>query len=162
MRLLGALCCACACMVYGFMRYNAYKNDADALKDYLTAFQKMAADLHFSSPPLPLLLQKNAPDNQHYLYRLGEKMENAGALPLDDIMEMAGQPPLKKEMQLCLRQLLEGLHAPQPAWQQKAMEEIILRFRQAEEAARQDLQVKGKLSLQLSILAGCALFILIC
>lgn len=160
---MGALCSACACMLFGCIRYQQMKTRADQLASYLLPLRKLAAGLSFSSASLPAQLQSCVPDTAHYLYKLGRTMENAGAASMESILETTGTPPLiPPHMQQILQQWLESLLLPDPLWRQKAMEHTLLLWEEETAKARDALNRKGTLSIRLSLLGGCALFILFC
>ena len=163
MRLLGALCSACACMLFGVMRYTKMKEDWEQLQSYLPALKKLDAGLQFSACPLPQMLKNCAPDNRHYLHKLGETMEQAGALSVQEIFEKAGTPPrLSANMQKALLQWLESLTLPDPQYRQNVMNHTLALWENETDNAREKLMRQGSLAIRLSLLAGCALFILLC
>lgn len=162
-RLLGALCSACACMLFGLLRYTRMKESWDQLQSYLPALKKLDAGLQFSARPLPRMLKDCAPDKGHYLHRLGETMEHSGALSVQELFEKAGAPPaLSPDMQQTLLQWLESLTLPDPQYRQKAMDHTLSRWEEATNNAREKLIRQGSLAIRLSLLGGCALFILLC
>ena len=162
-RLLGALCSACACMLFGLLRYTKMKESWEQLQSYLPSLKKLDTGLQFSSRPLPDMLKNCAPDDQHYLHRLGETMEQAGTLSVQEIFDKAGSPPLLSPgMQQTLLQWLESLMLPDPQYRQKAMDHTIALWEEETEKAREKLMQRGSLAIRLSLLGGCALFILLC
>lgn len=162
-RLLGALCGACACMLWGVMRYVRMKEAWEQLHSYLPALKKLDAGLQFSARPLPELMKSCAPGPEHYLYKLGETMEQSGALSIHDIFTKAGAAPLlSSQMQQVLLQWLESLLLPDPVFRQKAMDHTLSLWENEAEKAREKLMRQGALSIRLSLLGGCALFIMLC
>lgn len=162
-RLLGALCSACACMIFGILRYTKMKERWEQLQSYLPALKKLDAGLQFSVRPLPDMLKTCAPDENHYLHKLGEVMEQSGSLSVQEIFDKTGVPPLlSPDMHKTLQQWLESLMLPDPQYRQKAMDHTIALWEEETEKARERLMHKGLLYIRLSLLAGCALFILLC
>lgn len=162
-RLMGAMCSACACMLWGMIRYTRMKERWEQLQSYLPALKKLDEGLLFSSRPLPQMLKNCAPDKMHYLYKLGETMEQSGALSMQAILEKAGEPPLlSPDMQQVLLQWLESLLLPDPIYRRKAMDHTLERWEAETNNARERLIHQGALAIRLSLLAGCALFILLC
>lgn len=159
-RLVAALCAACACMVYGCIRWQGLKDALDTRKTFLAGLEKMETQLRYSAPPLPLLLMQAAPDDAHYFFRLGRAMEMGGALPVGVLMENAG--PLPSGLKEPLEKLVEALVAPGADMRLACLEHTRHYLEKETEKARERLANKGKLCLQLSLLGGCALFLLIC
>ena len=161
-RLPGALCGACACMLLGVMRYMRLKDTWEQLNSFLHALKKLDAGLQFSSCPLPELIKSSAPGREHYLYKLGETMEQSGPISMKDICKKAGMPPLSPTMQQVLLQWLESLLLPDPGFRQKAMENTLTLWENETEKAGERLMRRGTLAIRLSLTGGCALFIILC
>lgn len=162
-RLISALCGACACLLFGCIRYQRCKAGAACTEEFLLALEKLDISLQLSSLPLPDQLKNCAPDEHHYLYLLGEEMERSAALPMAAIMERVCFPPqLSQEMQPVLLQLMEHLLLPLEDAREHAVRRALSLWEKDVEDKKAHLQVKGKLSVQLSVLGGCALFILLC
>lgn len=162
-RLLGALCSACACMLFGVMQYTKMKEDWEQLQSYLPALKKLDAGLQFSAHPLPQMLKDCAPDEHHYLHKLGETMEQSGALSVQEIFEKAGTPSsLAPDMQQALLEWLESLLLPDPKYRQKVMDHTLALWEEKTNNAQEKLKSRGALVIRLSLLGGCALFIMLC
>lgn len=162
-RTTGALCCALAVMLYGCMRQRALQARLHCLEEYGQALQRMQQSLRFSLPSLPRLIMECAPDEQHYLFRLGHTLSQSGALPLPVVMEKTGEDPfLSAPLRHTLLQMMEGLLSPGADVQNAALSNALAAFSQETEEAKKALEQKGKLWLQLSVLGACALFILLC
>lgn len=162
MRLLGAMSCACACMLYGCMRYRRHKGYADMMASFLQALQKLNISLQLSALPLPRQLMDCAPNEKHYLHRLGSLLEKSAAPPREIMGTIPYPPLLPAGMQAALLRMMESFQWPLPALRQKAMDHILLLWEQETNAALDRLHRLGKLTIQLSVLGGCALFILFC
>ena len=163
MRTTGALCCALAVMLYGCMQQRSLEAHLRCLEEYGQALQSMQKALRFSLPPLPTLLMECAPDETHYLFRLGRALAQSGALPLAKVMEKAGEDGhLSPSLQRTLQQMMDGLLSPGEDGRNGALSIALSAFLEEREKAQKALEQKGKLWLQLSVLGGCALFILLC
>lgn len=161
--MMAALLCALLCTLMGWMQYKKYHQDAHHALLFLQALEKMAAEMRFTVLPLPELMKKSAPDAQHFLFRLGRMMETHPALPPDQLLQKAGMPAeLPLQLQAMLQKLFLGLHAPEDAFRQRIMEDTLQCWKEETEKLQAVFRKKGPLSLQLSLLLGCALFILFC
>ena len=109
------------------------------------------------------LLKVCAPEEDHFFHRLARAAEQNPALPPAQLMAMAAPlPALPKPPLDALIRLLETLWGPDGEMQKRVLEEVLSLYR-LETAHLQSLaNQRGPLFLQLSLLGGCALFILFC
>lgn len=150
-------------MLFGMLQYTRMKERWEQMQSYLPALKKLDAGLRFSARPLPQMLKDCAPGENHYLYKLGETMEQCGALSVQEIFDKTGVPPLlSSDMRKTLLAWLESLMLPDARYRQKAMDHTLSLWEEETEKARNKLMQKGLLLIRLSLLAGCALFILLC
>lgn len=149
-------------MTFGCMRWQQMKQALDMQKSFLQALEKMDGLLQFSSPSLPRLLMESAPDECHYFYRLGREMAASGALPISEVLERTGPCPLSAALQEKMEKLIHSLMCPGEEFRLSALKATLHAFEKATEEAGHAFETKGKLTLQLSLISGCALFLLLC
>ena len=159
---LGAVCALC-CISVGFSKANALRENARQAKMVLEALEKMALQLRINPSSLPDLLKACAPEEDHFFRRLAQAAEQSPALPPAQLMAMAAPlPSLPKPPLDALIHLLETLWGPDGEMQKKVLEDVLSLYRMETARLQSTADQRGPLFLQLSLLAGCALFILFC
>ena len=160
--ILGAMCALC-CISVGFSKSNALRENTRQAKMILEALEKMALQLRINPCSLSDLLKVCAPEEDHFFHRLARAAEQNPALPPAQLMAMAAPlPALPKPPLDALIHLLETLWGPDGEMQKKVLEEVLSLYRMETDRLQSLANQRGPLFLQLSLLAGCALFILFC
>lgn len=160
---MGAAFSACACMAWGLIMHKRYKTIWETAEEWQQILEKMDAEIRFHPASLPALLQACAPEKDHPLWLLAQSMAESPALtPAQRIAHIPLPAELPSPLQSAFCRLLEALAAPNENWRRTALLETqALWRRETEKLHRQFLQ-KGPLWVKLSLLGGCALFILLC
>lgn len=161
-RMIPGLLCALCCTAFGLSQAHLLKEKALQAKTLLEAVEKMALQLRISLCSLPQLLKSCAPSQDHFFHRLARAIEEAPALPPAQLLAQVPPPPLPPSLETSLFHLLETLWGPDEAMQKKVLDDTVAIFRQETARLQETAAKKGPLFLQLSLLAGCALFILLC
>lgn len=160
--ILGAMCALC-CISVGFSKSNALRDTAHQAKMILEALEKMALQLRINPSSLPDLLKACAPEEDHFFRRLARAAEKSPALPPAQLIATAAPlPALPKTPLNALIHLLETLWGPDAEMQKKVLEEVLSLYRMETDRLQSLANQRGPLFLQLSLLGGCALFILFC
>ncbi len=154
---------ACICMLMGLMQKNRLCQQEREAAAFARALESLLLALQLSSAPLPLMLRECAPEEGHFFHRLGCLMEEQPALSPKALLDRLSPPPcLPKDMAASLVPLLECLSLPRVQEQQQIMGDILTLWKREAESAREIARQKGRLTVKLGLLGGCALFILLC
>ena len=160
--MIPGLLCALCCTTFGLSYCHTCRENARQAKMMLEALEKMALQLRINLCSLPQLLKSCAPSEEHFLHRLAQEAEENPALPPALLTEKAAPLPVSRNLEGALFRLLETLWGPDAELQKKVLEETLSVFRKESAGLQETADKKGPLFLQLSLLAGCALFILLC
>ena len=160
---IAAVFAAAACVALGSGASRRLNGRESMLKEWETALKRMENALAFDNAPLPHVLRAGADNHLPTLQALINRMEEAPAQPIDELLnDLPWDPLLTDSEKDVLLQCLKALFSPSPIQQSQALARAQAQWQEFLKSAKAAREKNGRLYVSLGWLGGAALFIFLC
>ena len=158
-----AVFAAAACVALGTWAARRLNVRESVLEEWASALKRMENALAFDGAALPQVLRAGADNHLPTLQALINRMEEAPAQSIDELLnDLPWDPLLTDSEKDVLNQCLKALFSPSPIQQSQALARAQEQWQEFLKSAKAVREKNGRLYVSLGWLGGAALFIFLC